>query len=70
MTQMRHLQISCSPGTSLHDVIQTLEISASQQNIPGRSLVRLINYTDTKAKCHLKKLTCKEDFAAGVYQSL
>ncbi len=29
---------------------------------------RLINYIDTKAKCrHLKKLTCKGDFAAGVY---
>jgi len=31
----------------------------------------LINYIDTKAKCHnLQKLTCKRDFAAGVYQSL
>ncbi len=32
---------------------------------------RLINYKGTKAKCrHLKKLTWKGTFAAGVYQSL
>jgi hypothetical protein len=32
---------------------------------------RLINYKGTKAKCrHLKELTCKGTFAAGVYQSL
>ncbi len=31
----------------------------------------LINYKDTKAKCrHLKKLTSKRDFVAGVTQSL
>jgi hypothetical protein len=29
----------------------------------------LIDYIDTKPKCcHLKKLTCKGTFAAGVYQ--
>jgi hypothetical protein len=34
-------------------------------------ILGLVNYIDTKVKCrHLKKLTCKGDFAAGVYQSL
>jgi hypothetical protein len=28
----------------------------------------LVNYEDTKTKCrHLKKLTCKRYFAAGIY---
>jgi hypothetical protein len=54
--------------------LKTSKLSSSFMNAVCREknpIHGLINYLDTKASCrHLNKLTCKRDFAAGVYQSL
>jgi hypothetical protein len=44
---------------------------STDHDISKEKCIELINYIDTRTKCHhLKKLTCKgRDFAGGVYLS-